>query len=77
MRLCLCNISRMKNTSEQTNNLFTRIENSKGRFFGLYLKNGDIVNAQFRNSTSSYITVYDRNAKTARKFKKTSKNIFK
>lgn len=62
----------MKNTSKQTNNLFTRIENSKGRFFGLYLKNGDIINAQFRNSTDSYIVVYDRNARVTRKFKKTS-----
>jgi hypothetical protein len=61
----------MKNTSN-TNNLFTRIANSKGRFFGLYLKNGDIVNAQYRNSTNSYLTIYDRKTKAMRKFRKTS-----
>jgi hypothetical protein len=62
----------MKTTSKTNCNLFTRIENSKGRFFGLYLKNGDILNAQYRNSTNSYLTVYDRNAKATRKVRKTS-----
>ena len=57
----------MKNTST-----LTRIENSKGRFFGLYLKTGEVINAQYRSQTNSYLTVYDRNSRTIRKFRKTS-----
>lgn len=59
-------------TNNNTVNLFTRIANSKGRFFGLYLKNGEKLNAQYRNQTNSYLTVYDRNSKVMRKFRKTS-----
>lgn len=61
------------NTSTNTTvNLFSRIANSKGRFFGLYLKNGETLNAQYRNQTASYLTVYDRTSKMLRKFRKTS-----
>lgn len=59
-----------KNSS--TCNLFTEMQNSKGRFFGLYLANGDVINAQYRSQTNSYVTVYDRNSRTNRKFRKTS-----
>ena len=62
----------MKTTSKTNSDVFTRIENSKGRFFGLYLKNGDVVNAQYRHSTNSYLTIYDRKAKATRKLRKTS-----
>jgi hypothetical protein len=48
------------------------MQNSKGRFFGLYLANGDVINAQYRSQTNSYVTVYDRNSRTNRKFRKTS-----
>lgn len=62
----------MKTTSKTNSDVFTRIENSKGRFFGLYLKNGDVLNAQYRGSTNSYLTIYDRNTKMVRKIRKTS-----
>ena len=63
----------MKNTSKTTTgNLITNIANTKGRFFGLYLTNGEVLNVQFRSQTNSYITVYDRKARAMRKLRKTS-----
>jgi hypothetical protein len=62
----------MKNTSRTTTNLIENITNTKGRFFGLYLTNGEVLNVQYRSQTNSYITVYDRNSKTMRKLRKTS-----
>ena len=62
----------MKNTSKTTTNLIESITNTKGRFFGLYLRNGEVLNAQYRSQTNSYITVYDRVAKTTRKLRKSS-----
>ena len=61
-----------RTTTTNTTDMFNRIASSKGRFFGLYLNSGEAVNAQFRNLTNSYLTVFDRNSKTVRKFKKTS-----
>ena len=48
------------------------IRNSKGRFFGLYTTNGEVMNAQFLGETDSYIRVFDRNNRTNRKLAKTS-----
>lgn len=62
----------MKNTSKTTTDLIENITNTKGRFFGLYLTNGEVLNAQYRSQTSSYITVYDRAAKSMRKLRKSS-----
>jgi hypothetical protein len=63
----------MKNTTKtNSSNLITNIANTKGRFFGLYLTNGEVLNAQFRSQTDSYITVYDRKARATRKLRKTS-----
>lgn len=62
----------MKNTSKTTTNLIENITNTKGRFFGLYLTNGEVLNAQYRSQTNSYITVYDRSAKSMRKLRKSS-----
>ena len=62
----------MKNTSNPTTNLIQDIANTKGRFFGLYLRNGEVLNAQYRSQTDSYITVYDRSARSVRKLRKTS-----
>jgi hypothetical protein len=62
----------MKNTSRTTTNLIENITNTKGRFFGLYLTNGEVLNAQYRSQTNSYITVYDRSAKAVRKLRKSS-----
>jgi hypothetical protein len=62
----------MKNTSKPTTNLIQDIANTKGRFFGLYLRNGEVLNAQYRSQTNSYITVYDRSSRAMRKLRKTS-----
>jgi hypothetical protein len=63
----------MKTTSKTTvNSTIENITKTKGRFFGLYLTNGEVLNAQYRSQTESYITVFDRNQKTMRKLRKTS-----
>ena len=54
------------------NKLLKAIRNSKGRFFGLYTKQGEVLNAQFQRETEDYVNVYDRNEKRSRKFAKTS-----
>jgi len=48
------------------------IRNSKGRFFGLYTKQGESLNAQLQSETDKTIMVYDRNSKRSRRFSKTS-----
>jgi hypothetical protein len=63
----------MKTTSTKTtSSVIENITKTKGRFFGLYLTNGEVLNAQYRSQTNSYITVFDRNQKTVRKFRKSS-----
>ena len=64
-------------TKTQQNKIMKAIRNSKGRFFGLYTKGGEALNAQFVAETPQYVTVYDRNAKLKRKFAKTSLNGLK
>lgn len=59
-------------TKTQQNKIMKAIRSSKGRFFGLYTKTGEALNAQFVSESSQYVTVYDRNAKDRRKFAKTS-----
>lgn len=59
------------------NKIMKAIRNSKGRFFGLYTKAGESLNAQFVAESPQYVTVYDRNAKNKRKFAKTSINALK
>jgi hypothetical protein len=49
-----------------------KIRNSKGRFFGLHTTSGEIMNAQFRSETDSYVNVFDRNNRRNRKLAKTS-----
>ena len=56
------------------NKIMKAIRTSKGRFFGLYTKAGESLNAQFVSESPSYVTVYDRNAGNTRKFAKTSLN---
>jgi len=58
----------------QQNKIVKAIRNSKGRFFGLYTKAGEALNAQFVAESPQYVTVFDRNARTKRKFAKTSLN---
>jgi|TARA_R110000824_G_scaffold330015_1_gene516755 hypothetical protein len=48
------------------------IRNSKGRFFGLYTKQGESLNAQLQSETDQTIVVYDRNFNRQRRFSKTS-----
>lgn len=48
------------------------IRQSKGRFFGLYMTSGEVMNAQFLGETDSYLRVYDRNNGIDRKLAKTS-----
>jgi len=48
------------------------IRNSKGRFFGLYTKQGESLNAQLQSETDKTIVVYDRNYNQTRRFSKTS-----
>jgi hypothetical protein len=61
-------------TNTKQNKIMKAIRNSKGRFFGLYTKSGEALNAQFVAESPQYVTVFDRNAKTKRKFAKTSLN---
>jgi hypothetical protein len=60
------------NSKVNTNSVIQNIVNTKGRFFGLYLTNGEVLNAQYRSQTNSYITVFDRSRRTVRKLRKTS-----
>jgi hypothetical protein len=48
------------------------IRNSKGRFFGLYTKQGESLNAQLKSETNQTIVVYDRNFNRTRRFAKAS-----
>ena len=61
----------------QQNKIMKAIRSSKGRFFGLYTKAGDAINAQFVSESPAYVTVYDRNNGYKRKFAKTSLNGLK
>jgi hypothetical protein len=48
------------------------IRDSKGRFFGLYTKQGESLNAQLESETDQTIVVYDRNFNRTRRFSKAS-----
>jgi len=48
------------------------IRDSKGRFFGLYTKQGESINAQLESETDQTIVVYDRNFNRTRRFSKAS-----
>ena len=52
--------------------LLKAIRNSKGRFFGLYTKQGEVLNAQLQSETDQTIVVYDRNFNRTRRLAKTS-----
>ena len=58
--------------NKKTKNIVNAISASRGRFFGLTTRQGETLNAQFVRETPSYVIVRDRNAKTTRKFAKTS-----
>lgn len=81
MRSYLFNIGYMSTTKVTTNrtsrltrttpSLFERLTNTKGRFFGLYLKNGERINAQYRSQSDRYLMVFDRNKVRNRRILKT------
>mgnify|MGYP003136691042 CR=1 FL=1 len=48
------------------------IRDSKGRFFGLYTKQGESLNAQLESETDQTIVIYDRNFNRTRRFSKAS-----
>lgn len=60
----------MKNAT--LNQIMGAIRQSKGRFFGLYTKQGESINARFVNETPSYVSIYDRNNGSERKLAKSS-----
>jgi hypothetical protein len=62
----------MKKLTKQQVAALNAIRQSKGRFFGLYTTQGDVMNARFVNETDEYINVYDRNRHTDRKLAKSS-----
>jgi len=61
----------MRLTNKQRS-VLTAIRASRGRFFGLYTTQGDVINAQFVEETPNYIRVYDRNNFEMRQLAKSS-----
>ena len=62
----------MKTMTKQQRSALNSIRNSKGRFFGLYTKQGGVYNAQLVSETDKYITINDRNLNNTIKLAKTS-----
>ena len=58
--------------TENQNKIVNVMKNSKGRFFGLTVKNGSRINAQFVHETPNSVVIYDRNQFTRRRLMKTS-----
>lgn len=48
------------------------MKQTKGRFFGLYLKSGESINAQFRRETPKTVSIYDRSESRNRLINKSS-----
>lgn len=46
------------------------MKQTRGRFFGLYLKGGEAINAQFRRETPKTVLIYDRNSGVDRQINK-------
>jgi hypothetical protein len=62
-----------KNTQKnKTLAIVDGMRNSKGRFFGLQVKSGEKINAQFRYETSDTVVIYDRNASRQRRIYKSN-----
>ena len=62
----------MKKLTQDQIQAINSIRNSKGRFFGLYTTQGEVMNAQFLGETDSYLRVFDRNHKNDRTIAKAS-----
>ena len=52
--------------------ILNAIRNTNGRFFGLYTKHGESLNAQLQSETDQTIVIYDRNFNRTRRFSKAS-----
>jgi hypothetical protein len=50
-----------RNTKTNIDTIVESMQKSKGRFFGLRLKNGESISAQFIHETPSYVFVRDYN----------------
>lgn len=53
--------NRTSRPTRTTTSLFDRLTKTGGRFFGLYLRNGEKINAQYRSQSDRYLMVYDNN----------------
>ena len=62
----------MINTNATNSKMLNAIRETKGRFFGIYTKQGEVINAQYTNESSNYIQIYDRNQKARRRLAKAS-----
>jgi hypothetical protein len=62
----------MSNKQNKKTSAVDAMKQAKGRFFGLYLKNGETINAQFRRETPQKVSIYDRNNGRERLINKSS-----
>lgn len=67
----------MKKLTTKQRQIIKAANTSKGRFFGLETKNGEVFNAQFRGETPQFLTVFDRNYGETYRVKKTNLAHFK
>ena len=65
----------MNNKTE--NQIVSAMQNSKGRFFSLETKTGEVYNAQFSYDTPKTVVIYDRNRFLHRRLNKSSLARFK
>jgi hypothetical protein len=62
----------MSNTNTADDKVLSAIRGSKGRFFGIYTKQGEVINSQLSSESKAYMVVYDRNNDQYRRLAKTS-----
>jgi hypothetical protein len=61
-----------KKQNNKMSAIVNEMRNSKGRFFGLKVKSGETINAQFRYETLDTVVIYDRNNLRQRRIYKTN-----
>ena len=64
----------MKEQKQKQKSAVDAMKQTKGRFFGLYLKSGESINAQFSRETPEKVVIYDRNNSRDRIINKSSIN---
>jgi hypothetical protein len=62
----------MKNKTNTENKIVEAMRISKGRFFSVGTKSGQVINAQFVYETPKTVVIYDRNNDTHLRLNKTS-----